>query len=347
MTHLRDGERERHRAHAADTVSHVSWIPRWLKRLLGISAPSSPAPSVRPAPTDVREDPAASSAGASATQQVTVSRVELGEDERALAVLGQFRDELKSHHAVQSELASLIRELHAPMRALPELARQQGGLMETLVDQSSRSRSRDQAIERSLHQLTEGAARQTQVLGLVQQQLDLNHETSIRVSDSLRDTASALGAFAATTDRQTRALEALAESTRRRLAQSERLERTLQFWLLVVSGLATLILLYALWAAMRVPPTPPARPEVVASDADAAPRSVPSAATQGSASTLDAAAPSAGSAGPAPAPVAPSTVGTAAAEQPGRPVQPAASLPRPVTAPAPATAPAAPASTIP
>lgn len=276
-----------------------------------------------------------------------MSRVELGEDERALAVLGQFRDELKSHHAVQSELASLIRELHAPMRALPELARQQGGLMETLVDQSSRSRSRDQAIERSLHQLTEGAARQTQVLGLVQQQLDLNHETSIRVSDSLRDTASALGAFAATTDRQTRALEALAESTRRRLAQSERLERTLQFWLLVVSGLATLILLYALWAAMRVPPTPPARPEVVASDADAAPRSVPSAATQGSASTLDAAAPSAGSAGPAPAPVAPSTVGTAAAEQPGRPVQPAASLPRPVTAPAPATAPAAPASTIP
>ena len=325
----------------------MSWIPRWLKRLLGISAPSSPALSVRPAPTDVREDRAGSSAGPTAAQRVTVSRVEPDEDERALAVLGQFRDELKSHHAVQSELASLIRELHAPMRALPELARQQGGLMETLVDQSSRSRSRDQAIERSLHQLTEGAARQTQVLGLVQQQLDLNHETSIRVSDSLRDTASALGTFAATTDRQTRALEALAESTRRRLAQSERLERTLQFWLLVVSGLATLILLYALWAAMRVPPTPPARTEAVTSDADAAPRSVPSAAPTVPTSSLDAAAGASGSASPTPATIAPSNAGTAAAEQPGRPAQPAASLPRPATAPAPATVPGAPASTIP
>ena len=254
-----------------------------------------------------------------------------------MAVLGQFRDELKSHHAVQSELAALIRDLHAPMRALPELARQQGGLMETLVDQSSRHRSRDQAIERSLQQLTEGAARQTQVLGLVQQQLDLNHETSIRVSDSLRDTASALGAFAATTDRQTRALEALAESTRRRLAQSERLERTLQFWLLVVSGLATLILLYALWAAMRVPPTPPARPELVTADGDAAAR--PSGAGAAGATS-----PSAES-GPAPvnSTAGPATAAAAGAE-PQRTGQPPAALPRPTTAPA--TAPS-PASTIP
>jgi hypothetical protein len=267
------------------------------------------------------------------------------EDERALAVLGQFRDELKSHHAVQSELASLIRDLHAPMRALPELARQQGGLMETLVDQSSRHRSRDQAIERSLQQLTEGAARQTQVLGLVQQQLDLNHETSIRVSDSLRDTASALGAFAATTDRQTRALEALAESTRRRLAQSERLERTLQFWLLVVSGLATLILLYALWAAMRVPPTPPARPEVVITDADAGARAAgttssapaPSPGEPVPASATASAAPSAGQPAAATASVAPTTDSAKSGQVPAAP-------PRPATAPA--TTPS-PASTIP
>ena len=278
-----------------------------------------------------------------ATQQVAVSRVDPQEDGRALAVLGQFRDELKSHHAVQSELASLIRELHAPMRALPELARQQGGLMETLVDQSGRSRSRDQAIERSLHQLTEGAARQTQVLGLVQQQLDLNHETSLRVSDSLRDTASALGAFAATTDRQTRALEALAESTRRRLAQSERLERTLQFWLLVVSGLATLILLYALWAAMRVPPTPPARPEVVSSEGDASARQAAVAVTPATGPSVDSPAPPAATnAVPNPALVAGGS--SLATETPKAPQVPA-SPPRPAAAPP--AAPTTPASTIP
>ena len=270
-------------------------------------------------------------------QHLDVSRVDAAEDGRALAVLGQFRDELKSHHAVQSELANLIRELHAPMRALPELARQQGGLMETLVDQSSRSRTRDQAIERSLHQLTEGAARQTQVLGLVQQQLDLNHETSIRVSDSLRDTASALGAFAATTDRQTRALEALAESTRSRLAQSERLERTLQFWLLVVSGLATLILLYALWAAMRVPPTPPARPEVVA-DGDAAGVRAAGAGSTAVPAPEPASPPSTAASATAAGASVPASDGARGAQAPAVPARPAAT---------PATSPSVPASTIP
>lgn len=326
----------------------MSWLPSWLRRLLGFAVAAQSETVLSRALAGSRDDTDASLMTAPASRTVAHSdatRVAPAEDERALSVLGQFRDELRTHHEVQSELAGLIRELHAPMRALPELARQQGGLMETLVDQSSRSRSRDQAIERSLHQLTEGAARQTQVLGLVQQQLDLNHETSIRVSDSLRDTASALGAFAATTDRQTRALEALAESTRRRLAQSERLERTLQFWLLVVSGLATLILLYALWAAMRVPPTPPARPDVVAATGDAATRPLP-----GGPSAITSPAPDSASAPPSQAAMsgsAPSApVGSAAPTEQVKPATQAPANPvRPATAPS--TAPSNPASTIP
>ncbi len=322
----------------------MTWLPLWLRRLLGIARPAPDGVRTTgdsSAPKGALEPQAIEPARTRDVQRVSVSRADTPEDERALAVLGQFRDELKSHHAVQSELAGLIRELHAPMRALPELARQQGGLMETLVDQSSRSRARDSAIERSLQQLTDGAARQTQVLGLVQQQLDLNHETSMRVSDSLRDTASALGAFAATTDRQTRALEALAESTRRRLAQSERLERTLQFWLLIVSGLATLILLYALWAAMRVPPTPPARPEVVAADVDGTTRAasggVPAATAVQSVDATAASAPTpAASANP-----------TAASGATGAASEPAKIPQAPIAPPRPATTPSVPASTIP
>ena len=319
----------------------------WLRRLFGVAAPAAGTASDERGTSSAGADRANAAVAPAAVTHVNVSQADAPEDERALAVLGQFRDELRSHHAVQSELATLIRDLHAPMRALPELARQQGGLMETLVDQSSRHRSRDQAIERSLHQLTEGAARQTQVLGLVQQQLDLNHETSIRVSDSLRDTASALGAFAATTDRQTRALEALAESTRRRLAQSERLERTLQFWLLVVSGLATLILLYALWAAMRVPPTPPARPEVVTAETDATARPSGSGAATVTATATDSApAPQAAPAGP----VSTAPGSTAAASgSPAADTTKAGQAPAVPTRPStpPAAAPTVPASTIP
>lgn len=315
-------------------------------------AVDSPAQGGEPASIPHHEGTSTVAAPASDPRDATpvaAVRIPPEEDERALTVLAEFRDQLRSHHAVQSELATLIRDLHAPMRALPELARQQGGLMETLVDQSSRHRSRDQAIERSLQQLTDGASRQTQVLGLVQQQLDLNHETSIRVSDSLRDTASALGAFAATTDRQTRALEALAESTRRRLAQSERLERTLQFWLLVVSGLATLILLYALWAAMRVPPTPPARPDVVSKEPDSGARGITGSAA---APVLPEPPPGGPLPPPGPSPV-PSGSGAAAPVEiapvadPARPGQAPSSPARPGTVPATAAPVTSPASSIP
>ncbi|MCX5664137.1 MAG: hypothetical protein NTY97_05485, partial [Planctomycetota bacterium] len=50
--------------------------------------------------------------------------------------------------------------------------------------------------------------------------------------------------------------------TQRRVAQSDRLEKAIQFWLFVVAGICTLALVYAIWAASRGPmiiayPPPP------------------------------------------------------------------------------------------
>ncbi len=168
-------------------------------------------------------------------------------------LLVQFRDQLSTHAESQTHLNTLLSSLATTLNALPQLARQQGQVLEVLVEDAARSRHRDQTLERSLVHLSEGSDRQTQVLGLVQQQLDLNHEVSLRVAESLRETSSAITTFAATSERQSRALELLAQSTQRRVAQSDRLEKALQFWLAIVGAICTLALVYAIWAATRGP----------------------------------------------------------------------------------------------
>ena len=201
-------------------------------------------------------------------------------------LLVEFRDQLSTQAESQRQLTTLLTSLSTTLDALPQLARQQAQVLETLLEHSARSRHRDQTFERGLTQLTEGSHQTTQVLGLVQQQLDLNHEVSLRVADSLRETAGALSTFAATSDRQSRAIENLALSTQRRVAQSDRLEKAMQFWLVVVAVICTLALLYAIWAASRgpvviaIPPAPVVSTPVVPAPVVPAPASqVPVPAT--------------------------------------------------------------------
>ena len=151
------------------------------------------------------------------------------------------------------DLAALTGTIAATLEAVPRLAQQSAHAVEALADAAARSRQRDQAIERGIVRLSESSAQQTQVLGLVQQQLDLNHEVSLRVAESLRESSSALTTFAATSERQVKAIEALASSTQQRVRQSDRLERALQFWMGVIAVICVLALIYALWAATRGP----------------------------------------------------------------------------------------------
>jgi hypothetical protein len=150
----------------------------------------------------------------------------------------------------------LIRQLDGTLASLPDMARQQARMVDTLIDQAQRAKDRDAALTRGLKELGEGSDRQTQVLGLVQQQLDLHSETSSRVAEILGEARTALGAFSATSERHARSIESLAEATRRRTIQSDRLERRLQLWLIVTTALSTTALVYALVVALRDAPQP-------------------------------------------------------------------------------------------
>ena len=156
-----------------------------------------------------RQSPVVAPTEVIAERSVQVFQQQPNEQLDSNRLLVEFRDQLSNQAESQRHLTTLLTSLTTTLDALPQLARQQGQVLEILLENSARSKHRDQTFERGLSQLTEGSLQQTQVLGLVQQQLDLNHEVSLRVAESLRETAGALSTFAATSDRQSRAIENL------------------------------------------------------------------------------------------------------------------------------------------
>ncbi|MFZ9689447.1 MAG: hypothetical protein ACO3DS_06375, partial [Phycisphaerales bacterium] len=122
---------------------------------------------------------------AAARPQEQAIEVHRAEPIQPLEVMQQFESQLATQADVNRRLGELVRQLDGTLAALPEMARQQVRMVDTLVDQAARAKDRDAALTRGLKELGEGADRQTQVLGLVQQQLDLHYETSRRVAGIL------------------------------------------------------------------------------------------------------------------------------------------------------------------
>lgn len=183
-----------------------------------------------------------------------------------------FRAFLDQQDQRQQELARVVSTLPQTMGALPELVRQQTRLADLVAQQLMYTRQRDEQVEKTLARITQGVEQQRDVLGLVQQQLDMNHESALKVAEGVTTLASAVVQLQATTDRSAAALQGLLEKTSERDAGVQRLHTQLQNWMLFVAILACLTLVGAVilfWIALETRGTVPAVPEKVAAPATA------------------------------------------------------------------------------
>jgi hypothetical protein len=87
-------------------------------------------------------------------------------------------------------------------------------------------------------------------MGLVQQQLDLNHESALKVADGVTTLAGAVVQLQETTDRSAQALQRLLDRTSERDAGVQRLHSTLQKWMLFIAILACMTLVGAVFLTM-------------------------------------------------------------------------------------------------
>jgi ketosteroid isomerase-like protein len=201
----------------------------------------------------------------------------------------EFRAFLDLQDQRQQELARVVGQLPQSMGALPELVRQQTRLADLVAQQLMYTRQRDEHVEKTLARITQGVEQQRDVMSLVQQQLDLNHESAMKVADGVTTLASAVVQLQSTTDRSSAALQGLLEKTAERDAGVQKLHTALQNWLLFVAIVSCMTLVggvvlawIALESARTAPlpaPTAVVAPEQTpAVETDAAPHAAPAPA---------------------------------------------------------------------
>ena len=193
----------------------------------------------------------------------------------------EFRAFLDLQDQRQQELARVVAQLPQSMGALPELVRQQTRLADLVAQQLMHTRQRDEQVEKALARITQGVEQQRDVMSLVQQQLDLNHESAMKVADGVTTLANAVVHLQSTTDRSSAALQGLLERTTERDAGIQKLHTSLQNWMLFVSILGCMTLFGGVilaWIALEGRTAAPAgtvAPPAAAATAPAAEATVP------------------------------------------------------------------------
>ncbi len=169
-----------------------------------------------------------------------------------LARVGEVADALRTHLATQeSERAEVLRVLTAlsdPLAALPRMAAQQDRLGETIGQALVMARQRDANIDATMARIVEGIAQQTEVAGLIQQQLDLNLQAANGVAEGTTRLTEAVTELAASSRRGTELLSTLVEQSRLAADSGASAVRSAQRWLVVTVALGALGVVVALAA---------------------------------------------------------------------------------------------------
>jgi hypothetical protein len=137
-------------------------------------------------------------------------------------------------------LLELLEKLPQGLEALPEFNRQSAKMLELLGQHLRQAEVREEALNATLNRLNQTAGHQTDVLGLLQQQLDANNQSSTKIIETVVDIRPVLIDLAENTKHSGDLLSDISQSAENREVRLvETLKRT-QYWVvaaLVLCGL--------------------------------------------------------------------------------------------------------------
>lgn len=96
--------------------------------------------------------------------------------EELMSLVRKMGEHMDNQADRTDRVIEVMDRLPKSLEVLPEINRQNACLIEALHDHLTQARERDSALHEALTTLTKSAGRQAEVLGLIQQQLDANHE---------------------------------------------------------------------------------------------------------------------------------------------------------------------------
>ncbi len=114
----------------------------------------------------------------------SVAELQKGYQE-VIGLVSKISDHLDRQAARTDRLVELMGEMPEALGALPEINRQNARLLDVISDHLEHSRSREDAFNNALARISEATSSHADVLGLVQQQLENNTQTSAQLTKSI------------------------------------------------------------------------------------------------------------------------------------------------------------------
>lgn len=160
-----------------------------------------------------------------------------------LAVLGRIEQALEESKSSGTALVESAQRLPEVARSLASLSDRQQELVELTRNLHELEKSRGEEQQTNNHRLSESLDRQNETLGLVQRQLDANHQIAAQTAEHLTRVSDGLAESMNASRRTAEAMSALVGELRTRDARNAERFSRLQGWMLacMIAGLATVI----------------------------------------------------------------------------------------------------------
>jgi chromosome segregation ATPase len=144
--------------------------------------------------------------------------------QEVLGLVQRIGEHLDQQSQRAERMVELMDRIPAMLDALPEISRQNATLVEALHDHFAQAKRREEALGATLSTITDTSERQTDVLGLIQQQLDSNSHTAQQFQGTLDNLRCALSDLA---DSNTRSSDVLLQMSEQRDAREAEFRETL------------------------------------------------------------------------------------------------------------------------
>ncbi len=168
-----------------------------------------------------------------------LNELQRGYDE-ILGLVRKIGDHLDSQSQRTERLVELMDRMPETLDALPEINRQNARLLEVLTEHLSQVKSREDNLTSTLQRMSNASDHHTEVLGLLQQQLDQNGRASQQMTETLGGFREALSGLAGTNTRSADLLSKIAENSQERESQLITMFERSQRWMMGIAiGLGT------------------------------------------------------------------------------------------------------------
>jgi methyl-accepting chemotaxis protein len=174
-----------------------------------------------------------------------------GSDE-VIGLVRKIGDHLDKQAEHTQRLDSLIEQLPEAMEALPEINRQNSRLLDVLGDHLERSRSREDALQSTLGRMNEASNHQTEVLGLVRQQLDTSNRAAGQMTETLGSVRQTLTDLSDSTTQSVHMLSEMVQMSEQRSTDLTHLVARTQRWMLVAIACCGVVSVASLVVAIAV-----------------------------------------------------------------------------------------------